>query len=90
MQKRLAIEVRGKVQGVFFRASAKEQADMLGIHGFVQNQPDGSVYAEVEGDEGQVEKFLAWCRTGPRRAHVERVTVEERDCVGLRGFDVRR
>jgi len=54
----LNIRVSGKVQGVFFRASTKEQADQLGVKGFVRNEPNGDVYIEVEGDEEKLKIFF--------------------------------
>lgn len=69
----LAAEIFGKVQGVFFRASTKEQADNLGVTGYVRNRADGSVYLEAEGSKRQLKKLLAWCQKGPPAAQVERV-----------------
>ena len=60
--------IKGKVQGVFYRQSTLETANQLGINGFVQNEPDGNVYMEVEGEEAQLNKLIEWCRTGPSRA----------------------
>lgn len=73
----LNIKITGKVQGVWFRDSTKATADRLGVTGFVQNQPDGSVYAEAEGSPEKLESFLEWCRQGPPRAVVEQVETEE-------------
>ena len=77
MMKHINIQIYGQVQGIFFRASAKEQADKLGIVGFAQNQPDGSVYIEVEGEENKLDAFLKWCHNGPSLAQVEKVVVTE-------------
>lgn len=71
------IKIYGKVQGIFFRASAKEQADKLGIVGFAQNQPDGSVYIEAEGKNDNLDEFVKWCRTGPSMAKVDNIEVTE-------------
>jgi acylphosphatase len=65
------------VQGVGFRFQAKQQADTLGISGFVRNEDDGSVSIEAEGEEEQMEQFIEWCRRGPRYARVEKVDIEE-------------
>lgn len=55
--------IEGKVQGVFFRASAKEQADKLGLNGWVRNLSDGSVEIQVEGEKETLKRFLEWCKT---------------------------
>jgi acylphosphatase len=67
------IFVSGKVQGVFFRASAQKKAEQLGVTGFVRNQ-DGTVYLEAEGDEHALEEFVRWCKSGPQLAKVASVT----------------
>ncbi|AYB31195.1 acylphosphatase [Chryseolinea soli] len=75
--KHLAIHVTGKVQGVFYRASTVEKARALGLKGFVQNERDGSVYIEAEGDEGALQSLVEWCRQGPPHARVSGVTATE-------------
>lgn len=74
--KRISIHVRGKVQGVFYRASTVTKAQQLGVNGFVRNEPDGSVYMEAEGNEDKLNELIAWCRVGPPRARVDEVAVE--------------
>ncbi|WP_374009986.1 acylphosphatase [Leifsonia sp. LS-T14] len=69
--------VTGDVQGVGFRWSAREAAQRLGVTGWARNRLDGSVEAEVEGEPEQVERMLAWLRTGPPGASVESVTVSD-------------
>lgn len=64
------IRVTGRVQGVSFRARAHEQADALGLTGLIRNEPDGSLYAEVEGLHEAVARFTSWCRRGPASADV--------------------
>ncbi|MBU1000228.1 acylphosphatase [Patescibacteria group bacterium] len=61
----LNIKIYGLVQGVFFRATAKEKADSLSITGFAKNMPDGSVFIEVEGEKKNLDKFVKWCHIGP-------------------------
>lgn len=80
--KRIAIQVKGKVQGVFYRASTVTKAQQLGVMGFVRNEPDGSVYIEAEGDEGNLNELIAWCRIGPPRAFVDEVIVETHSTLG--------
>jgi len=88
--KHLNIRISGKVQGVFFRASAKEKADQLGVKGFVRNEPSGDVFIEAEGDADQLKLFLEWCSQGPRRASVEGIQAEESDLMNFKSFEVRR
>lgn len=82
---RLEIVVRGRVQGVWFRASTRDQARHLGLRGWVRNLPDGSVEAVFEGEENALRKMLAWCRVGPTGAQV--VRVEERWGATTNGFE---
>ena len=88
--KHLNIRVSGKVQGVFFRASTKEQADLLGVKGFVRNEPSGDVYVEAEGAESQIQEFLKWCGRGPSRARVDNIKVEEGVLKNFERFEVSR
>ena len=84
MKRHYKIKVSGKVQGVFYRASTKQMADLLGIKGFVRNEPDETVYIEAEGDEEVLVKFIQWCHHGPERAQVTYVSVNEHEPVGWR------
>ena len=77
MVKHLNIRVYGRVQGVFYRATAMEKALELGIKGFARNEKDETVYMEAEGEEEKLKQFIYWCRIGPPRASVERVATEE-------------
>lgn len=88
--KAVKITVTGRVQGVFYRASAKDAAVQLMLKGFAQNQPDGSVYMEAEGEEQDLNRFIDWCRQGPPRAQVLNVVVEETDVKNFQRFEIRR
>jgi len=90
MVKHLSIKITGQVQGVFFRASTKEQADALGVKGFVRNEPDGSVYVEAESDEMTLTMFLTWCRKGPPLAQVNHVQVQPGEWRGFKHFVITR
>jgi len=74
---KVALRIKGRVQGVFFRDSARREAVRLGLTGWVRNCPDGDVEAVAEGDSQAVRDFVSWCRKGPRYAHVEHVQVME-------------
>jgi acylphosphatase len=90
MEKHFNITVRGKVQGVYFRASAKKIADILAIKGFVRNQPNGDVYVEVEGEEEMAVKFIHWCHKGPDNAVVEPVSVTDGELQQFTSFEIRK
>lgn len=63
----------GRVQGVFFRAATKEQAEGLGLNGWVRNRPDGRVEIVAEGDRERLGMLSAWAWQGPPGARVEQV-----------------
>jgi acylphosphatase len=87
---RRSVRIVGIVQGVGYRQAARRQAERLGLAGFVRNEPDGSVYAEVEGDPAAVDAFIAWCQEGPPHARVIRVEVDDPLVVtGQAGFSIR-
>ena len=75
MRARVELIVMGRVQGVFYRASARDEADRLGLAGEVRNLPGGSVELIAEGGRAALEELIAWCRRGPPLAEVEEVTV---------------
>ncbi len=74
--KRLRATVRGRVQGVGFRAAAAAEARRLGLTGWVRNRLDGCVEVLAEGPDGDADAFLAWLRKGPSLAHVTSVDPE--------------
>lgn len=73
------IHVSGRVQGVFFRHSARIKANELGITGWARNKTDGSVIITAEGGREALERFAAWCRAGPLLAKVEHIDVQWQD-----------
>ena len=75
--KHYKIQVRGKVQGVFYRKSTKEAAEFLGVKGWVKNLPDGSVQIEAQGEGQSLLKLVEWCQKGPKNAVVKGVEVKE-------------
>ncbi len=75
MMLRAHVRVEGKVQGVYYRAHARDKATRLGVTGWVRNLPDGSVEVVIEGNEPSVRAMLEWCRNGPARAEVVRTHV---------------
>ncbi len=89
-QIRVHVFVSGRVQGVGYRYSTLNEAQRLGVNGWVRNLPDGSVEAVFEGSRTVVEEIIRWCHKGPTAAVVKDVAVEYEELEGLRGFETRR
>ncbi|MEH3147296.1 MAG: acylphosphatase [Methylobacterium frigidaeris] len=85
----VAIVVRGRVQGVGYRAWMRDEARALGLRGHVRNQPDGTVAAVVSGESGAVGRLLAACRRGPPGSRVEDVAESPSAEVPPAGFEIR-
>lgn len=82
--------ISGRVQGVYYRQSSKEQADRLGLSGWVRNRHNGTVEAVVEGAPDAVAAFIEWCHRGPPHARVDGVDRTDGDPVQMTGgFTVR-
>ena len=86
----LCITISGKVQGVWYRASAQDRAIELGLKGYVCNLPDGRVYAEAEGGPAALKAFVDWCRQGPLMAIVTEVSATPGDWQGFNDFKIRK
>jgi acylphosphatase len=80
--------VHGRVQGVFFRDTARSRAESAGVSGWVTNRADGAVEAVFEGEPDALEQLVEFCRRGPSRAEVDSVEVIEEEPEGLAGFEV--
>ena len=83
------VRVRGRVQGVFFRAWTRAEAERLGLAGWVRNCADGSVEAHIEGNETALAELMARLHRGPPSAEVRDVLVENAPAEGLATFEVR-
>ena len=79
---RVRMVVSGRVQGVFFRGTAAEQARALGVTGYARNLADGTVEIVAEGARGALELLMGWARRGPRSARVDEVAIEWSDWRG--------
>ena len=73
----IRILIKGKVQGVFYRASAREMAEQFGLTGWVRNTELGDVEAKASGTQDQLQQFIEWCRSGPPKAVVTNLTINE-------------
>lgn len=78
--------VTGRVQGVFYRASTRERAVELGIHGLAKNLPDGSVEVVASGSDEALEALQRWLERGPPAASVTSVMREDSDELSVQGF----
>ena len=84
------LSIKGRVQRVFYRESAKREANRLGVTGWVKNKPDGSVELLACGKEDTVQKLVEWCKTGPPLAKVTEVTIPEVELQSFTTFTVER
>ena len=88
--KTIRLTIKGKVQGVFYRATAKDIADEFGIKGWVRNLPNNNVEITATAAEELLQKFIDWCKQGPPRAKVDGVIVEELNLEEFNGFRIIR
>jgi acylphosphatase len=86
--KHLDITVKGKVQGVSYRASTKAVADQLGVRGTIRNEANDDVVIEAEGEPAMLEMFLDWVNEGPQDAEVSAVESNEGELKNYRNFEV--
>jgi acylphosphatase len=82
--------IKGKVQGVFYRATAKKIADELNLTGWIKNTKDGNVEAAATGNEEQLKEFMNWCKQGPEHAKVEEVIIEQKPIIFFDTFEITR
>jgi acylphosphatase len=82
--------VSGRVQGVFYRASAKQLADELNICGWIKNTPDGNVEILATGDRSDLIQFVNWCKQGPPKADVKNVSIENKEEIDFDAFTIKR
>ena len=83
------ILVSGKVQGVFYRVSAKKKAKELSITGWVTNKENGDVEILATGDESDLAELESWCRLGPAGADVTNVIVLKQEAANFKSFTIR-
>ena len=88
-RKRVHVYVTGRVQGVYYRATTRDEATERGVDGWVRNLDDGRVEAVFEGDPDAVEEMVDFCYEGTEMANVSTVDVTEEEPEGLDGFEVR-
>jgi len=85
------LRISGRVQGVYYRASMVQEAQKLGLTGWVMNRPDGSVEATAEGSKAELDQLIAWCQQGPEGARVAGVDAQwQQPQESYVGFAIRR
>ena len=84
------LTVKGKVQGVFFRATAKEMANKIGVKGWVKNTREGNVESIATGSTTQLAQYIKWCEEGPAGAKVSEVIRTETDDTQFSDFVIVR
>ena len=89
MIKRIHVRIAGTVQMVSFRYYTKYEADLLGLNGWVKNNPDGSVEAVFEGEEDKIKKITEFCKKGPSSATIESTDIKEETPENINGFGIR-
>ncbi len=90
MAKTVHLIIKGRVQGVFYRASAKEMAIKARLTGWVRNTKSGDVEILATGEEDDLNRFIEWCGTGPSKAMVGEVTVTDSPFFQFDTFEIRR
>ncbi|OWP61724.1 acylphosphatase [Hymenobacter amundsenii] len=81
--------VHGRVQGVFYRQSTRQQAQQLGLTGYARNNPDGTVTIEAEGPAAVLAQLAQWCQQGPPSARVEQVEATAGPVRSYHAFEIR-
>jgi acylphosphatase len=82
--------IKGRVQGVFYRATARRMADELGITGWINNTSEGNVELMATGREESLEQFITWCRKGPEMAAVTDVVISRMKPTPFKSFMILR
>jgi len=88
MKKSVRLYITGSVQGVFFRLFVKQNAEKLGVNGFVRNLEDGRIEIFLEGDADNVNKMVDLCKKGPRHSQIRNVEIKPETFQGFRNFKV--
>jgi acylphosphatase len=82
--------IKGKVQGVFYRASAREKAEETGVSGWVKNTAAGDVEITASGPGKNLQEFITWCRQGPPNAVVTDIRIHDLPELRFDGFKILR
>ena len=84
------LNIFGKVQGVYFRASTLSKATELNVAGMIKNKEDGSVQTIVQGKESAIAQFIEWCLEGPASAKVSHINISKIKSADYKDFTIHR
>jgi len=82
MEKQVILKIYGRVQGIFFRDSARKRARKLGLTGWVSNESDGTVKVIAQGKEEKLKELIKWCYNGPMMARVDKIDIDWQEATG--------
>ena len=88
MKKAVRLYIFGIVQGIFFRAFVKENADKLKLRGYTRNKEDGSVEVWLEGQSEKVDEMIEICKKGPTNSVIKRLDIVEEKVQDLKDFKI--
>ena len=88
MKKSVRLYIQGTVQGIFFRAFVKENAERYNVKGFVRNLDDGRIEVFLEGDNDKVDKMIELCKKGPKHSQIKKVEEKEEKFQDFKNFKV--
>lgn len=88
MKKSIRLYITGLVQGIFFRAYIKDNAEKLNVKGFCRNLEDGRVEVFIEGEAGAVNKMVDLCKSGPKHSQIKKVEEKAERFQGMKSFKV--
>ena len=88
MKKSIRLYIEGTVQGIFFRAFLKENAERHNVKGFTRNLEDGRVEVFIEGDNDNVDKMVEICKKGPKHSQIKKVQEKQEPFQGFKDFKV--
>ena len=88
MKKSVRLYINGTVQGVFYRAFVKENAESLNVKGFIRNLEDGRVEVFLEGNSEEVNKMMELCNQGPKHSQIHDVQVKQEKFQDFKNFKI--
>jgi len=88
MKKAIRLYLSGVVQGIFYRAFVKENAEKYNVKGFVRNLEDGRIEIFLEGDFEPVDKMVELCKKGPKYSQIKGVEIKEEKVQGFKEFKI--